>query len=142
LAGVEVSTEWNGKPGHILCYGFDPKQNELLAVTQRTLQLQLENTYEVNAELRRQGYEFPRQQEILASRGGKLNRPFDNALLLHTHGYAPDIKTAMQMIRAAGFHSIVASMAETVEAAHRSEAICILAHAGSHESGFTFYDSD
>ena len=93
-------------------------------------------------ELLRQGYEFPRQQEILAFRGGKLNRPFDNALLLHAHGYAPDIKTAMQMIRAAGFHSIVASMAETVEAAHRSEAICILAHPGRHETGFTFYDID
>jgi 3',5'-nucleoside bisphosphate phosphatase len=142
LAGVEVSTEWNGKPGHILCYGFDPEQNELLAVTQKTLQLQLENTYEVNAELRRQSYEFPRQQEILASHGGKLNRPFDNALLLHAHEYVPDIRTAMQIIRAAGFHSIVASMAETVEAAHRSKAICILAHPGRHEAGFTFYDID
>jgi predicted metal-dependent phosphoesterase TrpH len=142
LAGVEVSTEWNGKPGHVLCYGFDPEQNELLAVTQKTVQLQLENTYEVNAELRRQGYEFPRQQEILANRGGKLDRPFDNARLLHAHGYAPDIRTALQMIRAAGFHSILASMAETVEAAHRSRAICILAHPGRREHGFTFYDLD
>lgn len=142
LAGVEVSTEWNGKPGHVLCYGFDPEHNELLALTQKTIQRQLENTYEVNAALRRQGYEFPRQEEVLANRGGKLNRPFDNARLLHVHGHAPDIKTAMQMIRAAGFYSILASMAETVEAAHRSRAICILAHPGRREPGFTFYDPD
>ena len=142
LAGVEVSTEWHGKPGHVLCYGFDPEHNELLALTQKTIQLQLENTFEVNIELRRQGYEFPRQQEILANRGGKLNRPFDNARLLHVHGHAPDIKTAMLMIRAAGFYSILASMAETVEAAHRSGAICILAHPGRREPGFTFFDPD
>src|SRR5713226_8984304 len=27
LAGVEMSTEWNGKMGHVLCYGFDPEHN-------------------------------------------------------------------------------------------------------------------
>jgi predicted metal-dependent phosphoesterase TrpH len=142
LSGVEVSTQWNDKLAHVLCYGFDPQQNELLAITRKTVQRQLENTYEVNAELRRQGYEFPRQAEILAERGGKLDRPFDNARLLYEQKYAPDIRTAMQMIRDAGFRSILSDMAETVEAAHRSGAVCILAHPGRRERGFTFYDLD
>src|SRR5579883_1050540 len=29
LAGVEISTQWNGKMGHMLCYGFDPQQNAI-----------------------------------------------------------------------------------------------------------------
>lgn len=142
LAGVEVSTQWNDKMGHVLCYGFDPEHNELRAITEKTVRLQLENTYEVNAELRRRGYEFPRQEEVLADRGGKLDRPFDNARLLIGHEYAPDVRTAMQMIRDAGFRSILSDMAETVEAAHRSGAVSILAHPGRRESGFTFYDID
>ena len=34
LAGVEMSTEWHGKMGHVLCYGFDPEQNYLSEVTE------------------------------------------------------------------------------------------------------------
>src|SRR5579872_1721336 len=34
LAGVEMSTQWRGKMGHVLCYGFDPQQNELREITE------------------------------------------------------------------------------------------------------------
>lgn len=141
LSGVEMSTEWRGKMGHMLCYGFDPAQNTLLPLTEKVTRLQLENTYEVNEELRRKGYEFPRQEEILAENGGKLRRPGDNARLLREHGYASDWRSAMQMITQAGFHSIVADMAETVDAAHRSGAVCLVAHPGRREGSFTFYDT-
>src|SRR6266566_4561614 len=82
LAGVEMSTEWHGKMGHVLCYGFDPAQNFLGAITEKVVRLQLENTLEVNEELRRKGYQFPRQEEVLAENGGKLRRPADNGRLL------------------------------------------------------------
>jgi predicted metal-dependent phosphoesterase TrpH len=141
LAGVEVSTEWNGKMGHMLCYGFDPEQNDLYPLTQKVVHLQLENTREVHAELQRQGYEFPRQQEVLAQNSGELYRPIDNATLLFQHGYAPNIQTALAMITKAGFRSIMADMAETVEAAHKSGAVCLIAHPGRRERGFTFYES-
>ncbi len=140
LAGVEVSTQWQGKMGHMLCYGFDPAHNDLYPLTQKVVHLQLENTYEVNATLLKQGYEFPRQQEVLAETGGELRRPIDNATLLFRHGYAPNIREALSMITKAGFHSIMAGMAETVEAAHRSGAVCLIAHPGRREGGFTFYD--
>ncbi len=141
LAGVEMSTEWHGKMGHVLCYGFDPQQNHLHEITEMVVKRQLENTYEVNEELRRKGYEFPRQAEVLAENGGKLNRPVDNGRLLREHGYAPDWQTAMQIVREAGFHSIMADMATTVDAAHRSGAVCLIAHPGRSERGFTFYDT-
>ncbi len=39
LAGVEMSTDWNGKMGHMLCYGFDPQQNELRPLTEKVVRL-------------------------------------------------------------------------------------------------------
>ena len=140
LSGVEMSTDWNGKMGHMLCYGFDPEHNELRPLTEKVVRLQLENTYEVNEELRHKGHDFPRQEELLAENGGKLNRPADNAYLLREHGYAADWQTAMKMIKEAGFYSVKANMAEVVDAAHRSDAVCLIAHPGRRESGFTFYD--
>jgi predicted metal-dependent phosphoesterase TrpH len=43
------------------------------------------------------------------------------------------------MITEAGYRSIKVSMAEAVEAAHHSGAICLIAHPGRREANFTFY---
>lgn len=142
LAGVEMSTQWKGKMGHMLCYGFDPEDNYLREITEDVVRLQLVNTQEVHDELLHRGYEFPREAEVLAENGGKLRRPVDNGRLLREHGYAPDWQTAMKMIREAGFRSIMADMGETVDAAHRSGAVCLIAHPGRREQSFTFYDID
>lgn len=142
LPGVEMSTQWRGGTTHVLCYGFDPANNELSALTEKVLHLQLENTYAVNAELHRRGYDFPRQQEILALHGGQLYRPSDNALLLREHGYAPDRSTSMRIIYEAGYRSIRADIAEAIDVAHHSGAVCLIAHPGRSDSGFTFYDPD
>ena len=141
LAGVEMSTDWNGKMGHMLCYGFNPQQNELRPLTEKIVRLQLENTQAVNEELQRKGYAMPRQEELLKENGGKLRRPSDNAYLLREHGYASNWQTAMQMITEAGFISIKANMAETVDAVHKSGGVFLIAHPGRRESGFTFYDA-
>ncbi len=140
LSGVEMSTVWDGKMAHMLCYGFDAQHNALQEVTARTTQRQLENTHEVHDELVCRGYSFPRAQEVLADNDGKLQRPSDNGRLLREHGYAGDWQTAMRMLREAGFRTIMADMAETVDAAHRSNAVCLIAHPGRREQGFTFYD--
>ncbi|MBA2393065.1 MAG: PHP domain-containing protein [Ktedonobacteraceae bacterium] len=140
LAGVEMSTQWNGHMAHLLCYGFDPVQNYLQSVTTKVAQLQLENTHAVNAELQSQGYAFPRQEIVLAQNDGKLRLPSDNIRLLLEHGHAANYRAGLQLIEKAGFHSIMADMAETVDAAHRSGAFCLIAHPGRRERGFTFYD--
>jgi predicted metal-dependent phosphoesterase TrpH len=140
LAGVEMSTEWNGNMGHVLCYGFDPEHNALSEVTEMVVRRQLENTHEVHDELLRRGYSFPRQDEILTENGGKLRRPADNIRLLREHGYAPDWRSGLQIISEAGFRSIMADMATTVDAAHRSGAVSLIAHPGRREQNFTFYD--
>lgn len=140
LSGVEMSTQWKDKMGHVLCYGFDPEHNYLSEITSSVVKRQLENTHQVYDELRRRGYNFPRQEKVLAENGGKLRRPADNIRLLREHGYVSDWQTGVQKIQEAGFYSIIADMTETVDAAHRSGAMCLIAHPGRRERGFTFYD--
>jgi predicted metal-dependent phosphoesterase TrpH len=142
LSGVELSTEWRGKMGDVLCYGFNAEDNQIQALTEKLVRLQLENTYEVNATLHHQGYDFPRQEKVLAANGGKLFRPIDNARLLLEHGHAKSQYEAIQMIEKAGYRSVKMDMAEAVDAAHRSGALCLIAHPGRRESGFTFYDPE
>ena len=142
LPGVEMSTEWRGKMGHVLCYGFDPEENALQPLTEQVVSRQLENTLEVHEELKRRGREFPRMEELLQENGGKLRLPGDNVRLLIEHGYAKDRMAAIEQMREAGFRSIHADMGATVEAAHRSGAVSLIAHPGRRERGFTFYDSD
>ncbi|HLZ81100.1 MAG TPA: PHP domain-containing protein [Ktedonobacteraceae bacterium] len=140
LSGVEMSTRWNGNMGHVLCYGFDPEDNHLSAITAEVVRKQLENTHAVHAELLSRGYTFPREEQVLAENGGELIRPADNGRLLREHGYAADWQSALKILREAGFVTVLADMAETVDAAHRSGAVCLIAHPGRREHGFTFYD--
>ncbi len=142
LAGVEVTTEWAGKMGHVLCYGIKPADAEFGQLLQKTVNRQLENTRVVYAELRRRGYEFPRQAEALAEQRGDLVRPIDNARLLHEHGYTQSLQEALALITDAGFRSISADMAEAIDSAHQAGGVALIAHPGRRESGFTLYTSE
>jgi 3',5'-nucleoside bisphosphate phosphatase len=140
LPGVEMSTEWRGKMGDLLCYGFDPQENYLTEMTAQITRRQQEMTLAVYEELVRKGYEFPRREELLAESGGLPVRTPNNILLLREHGYIKHWHEAIKIMREAGFHEIKVDMAETVEAAHRSGAVCLIAHPGRREPGFTFYE--
>lgn len=142
LAAVEMSTEWQGKMGDLLCYGFDPLANELQALTEAVVRRQLDNTHAVYEKLCSQGYKFPRQQEILAKNNGQLRLAGDNIALLRAHGYAPDYTNALRMIIEAGYASSKVSMAEAVEATHRSGGVSLIAHPGRREPQFTFYSPE
>jgi 3',5'-nucleoside bisphosphate phosphatase len=139
LAGVEMSTEWRGQMGDVLCYGFDPLNNEIQPLAARVTRFQIENTHSVYQNLLDQGYDFPRKDEILAKKGGQLVLPGDNIGLLRAHGYAPDFSAALHIITDAGYQSIKVGMAEVVEATHRSGGVCLIAHPGRRDPGFTFY---
>lgn len=139
LAGVEMSTQWHNKMGDLLCYGFDPLENKLQILVERTVSLQLENTQVVHEELLKQGYQFPRQSEILVKNNGELQRSGDNIALLRAHGYAPDYHNAVELITKAGYKSIMVDMAEAVAVVHQSGGVCLIAHPGRREPGFTFY---
>jgi len=142
LAGVEMSTDWHGKMGDLLCYGFDPLHNDLQPLTARVVYLQLENTNAVYEKLLQQGYAFPRKDELLAKNAGQLVRPGDIIALLRAHNYASDFRAALKIITEAGYCSIKVNMAEAVEAAHSSGGVCLIAHPGRRESNFTFYSPE
>ena len=139
LPGVEVTTQWEGQMGHVLCYGIDPANAVFGQLLQKTVMRQLENTRAVYEELRQRGYKFPRQAEVLAEQGGDLVRPVDNARLMQAHGYAHSIPEAMKIVTDAGFRSIMADMAEAVDAAHEAGGVALIAHPGRREQGFTLY---
>lgn len=138
LSGVEMSTQWKGQQNHVLCYGFKSEHNELGALIERIENLQLENTYAVNAELRSRGYAIPNLHEIVVKADSPI-RPAINAHLLYKYKCAPNWAMAKSLMTNAGFRPIVADIKETVEAAHRSEAICLIAHPGRHKEGFTLF---
>lgn len=139
LSGVEMSTQWNGLMGDLLCYGFDPEQNELAAIAEEIVRRRIENTYEIYDNLIRKGYEFPRLEEIFSERNGKLTYPYENAILLQRHGYAADGSSAMRIVKDAGYRSLRVDMAKTVDAVQRSGGVALIAHPGRRERSFTFY---
>lgn len=142
LAGVEISAEWRGQMGDVLCYGFDSDDAALRALANRVRQGQKENAEEVYAELLRRGYKFPRRQEFLAKNAGELRVAGDCANLLIKHGYLPDWPSAFDMIRDAGYREFKADMAETVEIVHRIGGAALIAHPGRGQREpreFTFY---
>jgi predicted metal-dependent phosphoesterase TrpH len=142
LVGVEMTTQWNGIMGDVLCYGFDPDTPELREVADEVVRRQLENTLAVYDELRRKGYEFPNQAQVLQESGGELRLPRDNILLLRAHGYAADWHAALKILNESGFVSVKADMARTVDAVHRDGGVALIAHPGRRERGFTFYDPE
>lgn len=142
LAAVEMSTEWQGRMGDLLCYGFDPLANELQPLTERVVRQQFANTQGVYDRLLQQGYTFPQQAKVLEKNDGQLRLPGDNIALLRAHDYAPDYANALRMITEAGYRSIKVDMSEAVEAAHRSGGVCLIAHPGRRAPGFTFYSPE
>jgi len=142
ISGVEMSTQWHGQMGDLLCYGFNPHQNEIQPLAERIVVKQLANTQEVYDRLLKQGYTFPRQDEVLAENGGKLRLPGDTIALLRAHNYASDWREGLRLITEAGYTSVKVGMAEAVEAVHRSGGVCLIAHPGRRESGFTFYSTE
>jgi predicted metal-dependent phosphoesterase TrpH len=140
VAATEMTTEWQGKVAHVLCYGFDPADEGLHRFLQNTVDRQRQNTRAVYAALLQQGYAFPRQADVLRASGGQPERPADNAKLLREHGYAPDWPSAMRIITEAGFRTIMADLAEAVAAVHRAGGVALISHPGRRETGFTLYD--
>ncbi len=128
LAAAELSSEWEGQPLDLLCYGFDPLQpGPLAALAATTQRAQSENFREMYATLQQQGYRFPLANEVFAAGQTEPRRLDDLIALLKHHGYAKETSAAL---RGAGFRWVTADPAEIVEAAHRSDALCLIAHPG------------
>ncbi len=154
LAAVEMSTSWKGEPTDVLCFGFDPEKNELNDLAQDVARRQRENTREVYENLRKKGYTFPQQHEGVKEGAGETQQPHELiallekpssqqphelVALLEKHGYGTGETSAGKMITDAGCLFVTNDIAAVVDAAHRSGAVCLIAHPGRGE-GFTCFD--
>src|SRR5229473_4136509 len=141
LAAVEMSTSWRGEPTDVLCYGFDPEKNELQELAQAIARRQQENTRQVCENLRKIGISFPDLHELDALLvKPSAQQPHELVALLKKHGYGTGEPSAGQLITDAGFFWATNDIATLVDAAHRSGAVCLIAHPGRGE-GYTCYDA-
>ncbi len=137
LAAAELSTAWEGHLLDLLCYGFDPQQNALSVLAEATRQAQAEKVRETYAALQRRGYRFPEAREVLMPGEGTPRHFGDLVALLRRHGYAAEMRAALDE---AGFRWVTADPAAVVDAAHRSGAVCLIAHPGRGD-GFARFDA-
>jgi predicted metal-dependent phosphoesterase TrpH len=139
LVGVEMSTTWKGEMTDLLCYGFDPNHNVLSDLAQDLLHRQQENTREVYENLQRQGYAFsPDALSALLAKPSS-QQPHAFVAFLKEHGYALDDPSAGRILWEAGITFATNEPVAVVEAAHRSGAVCLIAHPGRGD-GLVTYD--
>jgi predicted metal-dependent phosphoesterase TrpH len=135
LPGVEVTSRWRGQIAHVLCYSGRFTSEALAHLVDETRERQLENTRLVYAELERRGYRFPERDQVLAAQQGELLRPIDNARLLLEHGLVRDMAEGLALIADAGYSICAVPIEATIEAAHASGAVALLAHPGRGGDG-------
>ena len=142
LTAVEMSTTWKGEPTDLLCYGFDPEKKELREVANEIAGRQRENTRQVCENLRKIGISFPNPYEVDALLAKpSAQQPHALVALLKQLGYGTGEPSAGALITEAGFLWAMCDIATVVDAAHRSGAVCLIAHPGRGE-GYTCYDAE
>jgi len=141
LTAVEMSTSWRGELTDVLCYGFDPEQNELQSLTQDIARRQRENTRVICENLQKIGISFPQDELDVLLAKPSAQQPHELFALLERRGYGTGEPDADTLIMDAGFSWATNDIAAVVDAVHRSGAVCLLAHPGKGE-GYTCYDVD
>ncbi len=141
LAAVEMSTSWRGELTDVLCYGFDPQQNELQGLAQDITRHQRENTRQVCENLGKIGIFFSQDELDVLLAKPSAQQPHELIALLERRGYGTAEPDAGTLITDAGFFWATNDIAAVVDAAHRSGAVCLLAHPGRGD-GYTCYDVD
>jgi predicted metal-dependent phosphoesterase TrpH len=139
LVAVEMSATWKGDMTDLLCYGFDPDHYALNDLAQDLLRRQQENTREVYQNIQRQGYAFPPDALPALLAQPSSQQPHALVALLKEHGYGLGDPSAGKIVMLAGCTFALNDPAGVVEAAHRSGAVCLLAHPGRGD-GFVTYD--
>jgi 3',5'-nucleoside bisphosphate phosphatase len=137
LVAVEMSSMWKGKLTDFLCYGFDTENNTLDMLAKDVTHRQHENTRQIFEYLVSQGY--PLDEATLQAMLAKSAAQQLPELLALVAKYPRDEKFERHPLLEAGFGYMTHSPAAIVEAAHQSDAVCILAHPGRAD-GFVCYD--
>ncbi len=143
IPGVEITARWRETAAHILCYaplGAGFTSDALRSVVDGIRSTMLANTTMIYQTLRQRGYDFPRQDEILADQSGQPIRAGDVARLLLESGHVTTPAQAMALIYEAGYLQATAPLGEVVEVARASGAVSLLAHPGRGGGEIHRYD--
>ena len=141
LVAVEMTCRWRGDLTDVLCYGFDPKNNELKALADDVATRQRENSQGIFDNLSQKGFSFEQDEitRILEKpSSGHLKAIFD---LLTQKDYGTEEMPVGRMMKEAGFTWATTDIADVVEATHASDAVCLMAHPG-RDDGFICYNAD
>lgn len=141
LVAVEMTASWRGEMTDVLCFGFDPEHSALHELAEGIWRRQRENTRKVYENLRSQGYVLAQSPATLSDILAKPSsqQPHELEALLKRQGYGQGEPSAGRIALEAGCAFATNDLAEVVEAAHRSGAVCLIAHPG-HTDGFVTYD--
>ena len=142
LVTVEMTTLWKGEMTDVLCFGFNPEKNTLNDLAHNLLHRQRENTREVFENLYRNGYVYPQHPDELSSILDKPSsqQPHELVALLKRHKRDSGDATAGKIVWEAGCKFATNDIAAVVDAAHKSGAMCLIAHPGRSD-GFVTYDA-
>lgn len=126
LVGVEMTSMWRGEMTDLLCFGFDPAQGALHELAQDVLRRQQDKTRQVYEALQCQGYNLPPAalDDLLAQPNAQ--QPHALAAFLKSQG----VPSAAMIDLKEGFSFATTDLAVVVDAAHRSGAVCLIAHPG------------
>lgn len=122
LAAVEISAQFHGKMADVLCFGFDPHDQALRAIADDVRQRQKDNAEQVYEELQRRGYRLPHPHDLRVAG--------DCGNLLIKQSAVPDWPSALALVTDAGYREMKAELRQTVETAHQSGGVALIAHPG------------
>lgn len=141
LTAVEISASWKEEPTDVLCYGFASEYNDLRVIADDIARRQRENTLEVCDSLRKKGVVVPEEDALDALLATpSAQQPHALVAFLKRHGYGTGEQSAGKMVTDAGFAWATTDIAAVVEAAHRSMAVCLIAHPGRGDGYVRFDD--
>lgn len=138
LVGIELTAGWRGELVDMLCYGFDPTQNPLRALTQDLLRRQKENTRQAFEYLLRQGLNLSLEELPALLAKPTAEQPHAFVRYVEAQGYSFSDPAMSDILSESGVTFATNEPAAIVEAAHRSGGVCLLAHPGRGDGFVTF----
>lgn len=140
LISTELTGSWKGELTDFLCYGFDPYNPALLALTHDVLRRQTENSRMVFDNLIKAGCTFPDGEAEIAAIVAKPSSQHLNELfgLLERHQYGTGTPSAGRLLGEAGFAWAMTDVEVIVDTVHQSSGLCLIAHPG-RDDGFVTY---
>lgn len=133
ISGIEISTIWNTKEIHILAYGFDHENGDLLQLLRHQKKARSSRMKKIVKELQQQGIDIS-FEEVWAEAGkGNIGRPHAANILINKGYVASFAEAFIRYLSSQKLHSIktdYADISTVIETIHKAGGILSVAHPG------------